>query len=68
VGDGAQRPNLQSHNSVLDAGCNTAWFTRHAEAIAKHVVGLDIDLDSLNFARSHSVGRAVQLKGRWLAA
>ena len=59
MGDGAQCPNLQSHNSVLDVGCNTGWFTRRAEAIAERVVGLDIDPDSLNFARSHSAGRAV---------
>jgi ribosomal protein L11 methylase PrmA len=50
---------LQSHNSVLDVGCNTGWFTRCAEAIAERVVGLGIDPDSLNFARSHSAGRAV---------
>ena len=49
---------LQSGDSVLDIGCGTGWFTRHAEALADRVVGLDIDPASLDFARRHATSTA----------
>lgn len=54
---------LQTSDTVLDVGCGTGWFTRRAESVAAHVVGLDIDPASLDFARHKAAGRAEYLTG-----
>lgn len=54
---------LQPGDSVLDVGCGTGWFTRHAEAVAQCVVGLDVDPASLHFARRKSARHTKYLQG-----
>lgn len=54
---------LQPSDTVLDVGCGTGWFTRRAESVAARVVGLDIDPESLDFARHKGAGRAEYLTG-----
>jgi ubiquinone/menaquinone biosynthesis C-methylase UbiE len=54
---------LRTSDTVLDVGCGTGWFTRRAESAAAHVVGLDIDPASLDFARRKAAGRAEYLTG-----
>lgn len=39
---------------MLDVGCGTGWFTRRLAAQSRlHVTGIDLDAESLAFARSH---------------
>jgi len=54
---------LQPSDTVLNVGCGTGWFTRRAESVAARVVGLDIDPESLDFARHNGAGRAEYLTG-----
>jgi len=44
---------LPSEGRVLDAGCGTGWFTRRLAVLPNlQVIGIDLDLQSLAFARS----------------
>lgn len=39
---------------LLDVGCGTGWFTRQLAALPNlQITGVDLDLESLAFARSH---------------
>lgn len=44
---------LPAEGRVLDVGCGTGWFTRQLAALpGLQVTGIDLDADSLAFARS----------------
>jgi SAM-dependent methyltransferase len=46
--------DLQVGETLLDVGCGTGWFTRRAAACGARVTGVDLDADSLAFARQHA--------------
>jgi ubiquinone/menaquinone biosynthesis C-methylase UbiE len=48
----------ERHESLLDVGCGTGWFTRRFAAAGLAVIGLDIDSDALAFAGAQS-GHAI---------
>ena len=49
-----QRLALQPGTQVLDVGCGTGWFTRRlARRYDLNIVGLDVNAEWLDYARSH---------------
>lgn len=40
--------------SLLDVGCGTGWFTRRLAAAGLDVTGVDVDANTLDFARERS--------------
>lgn len=58
---------LPAEGRVLDVGCGTGWFTRQlATHPSLHVTGIDLDADSLAFAR-HRDARSTYLLADALA-
>ncbi|MBT9590209.1 MAG: class I SAM-dependent methyltransferase [Thiobacillus sp.] len=50
----AQQLAAQAGESLLDVGCGTGWFTRHAAAAGLVTTGLDPNPAWLEYARAHS--------------
>lgn len=49
--------SLAEGDSLLDVGCGTGYFTRRfAPLLNGNVVGVDRNLESVNFANRHSIG------------
>ena len=53
----------EPHESLLDVGCGTGWFTRRFAASGLAVTGLDVDPDALAFARLQSVDAISYVEG-----
>jgi len=48
--------------SMLDVGCGTGWFTRSFASRAGRIVGVDVDADSLEWARSRASRKETYLE------
>lgn len=52
---------LPAEGRVLDVGCGTGWFTRQLAALSGlQVTGIDLDADSLAFARNRDARSTYQ--------
>lgn len=54
---------MRPGDQVLDVGCGTGWFTRRLTAERFVATGLDMDHETLSFARRRSEGRAQFVEG-----
>ena len=49
--------------SILDVGCGTGWFTRRFASTGGTMTGLDLNRDSLVYARGHSGNECAWVQG-----
>lgn len=51
---------LCAGKEVLDAGCGVGYGTAHLAAVARHIVGVDVAADAIEYAREHYGGANVE--------